>query len=63
MGLRSSFTKSTKDDTTQNSNLSIQELEFLLVVIKQISFKGEDVEMLYNIVSKIQQQHIQNQNK
>ena len=34
-----------------------KELEFLLVLIKDVTFKGEYVEMLYNIVDKIQKQH------
>jgi|TARA_R110000744_G_scaffold45687_2_gene101243 hypothetical protein len=61
MGLRDSFTKQ-KQENTQHSSLSKQELEFLLALIKQVTFKGEDVELLYNVVSKIQQQYI-NQNK
>tara|TARA_R110000782_G_scaffold186051_1_gene276094 strand:+ start:551 stop:742 length:192 start_codon:yes stop_codon:yes gene_type:complete len=63
MGLRRGFNKTTQGiDTTQDSNLTQQELEFLLVLIKQTTFKGESVELLYNIVHKIQQQHT-NQNK
>tara|TARA_R110000822_G_scaffold41309_1_gene112267 strand:+ start:398 stop:583 length:186 start_codon:yes stop_codon:yes gene_type:complete len=61
MGLRDSFNKQ-KQENTQDSSLSKQELEFLLALIKQVTFKGEDVELLYNVVSKIQQQYI-NQNK
>ena len=61
MGLRDSFTKQ-KQENTQHSSLSKQELEFLLALIKQVTFKGEDVELLYNVVSKIQQQYT-NQNK
>ena len=61
MGLRDNFKKQ-KEDKKEDSSLSKQELEFLLVLIKQVTFKGEDVELLYNVVSKIQQQHT-NQNK
>ena len=61
MGLRDSFNKQ-KQENTQDSSLSKQELEFLLALIKQVTFKGEDVELLYNVVNKIQQQYI-NQNK
>tara|TARA_R110000851_G_scaffold5572_1_gene22971 strand:- start:435 stop:620 length:186 start_codon:yes stop_codon:yes gene_type:complete len=61
MGLRDNFKKQ-KEDNKEHSSLSKQELEFLLVLIKQVTFKGEDVELLYNVVSKIQQQHT-NQNK
>ena len=39
-----------------DSNLTQKELEFLLVLIKEVNFKGEYVELLYNIVNKIQQQ-------
>ena len=39
-----------------DSNLTQIELEFLLVLIKEVNFKGEHVELLYNIVSKVQQQ-------
>ena len=62
MGMRDKLTNLKKDNTTQNSSLSKQELEFLLVLIKQVTFKGENVELLYNIVNKIQQQYI-NQDK
>tara|TARA_R110000796_G_scaffold26300_1_gene73194 strand:+ start:78 stop:266 length:189 start_codon:yes stop_codon:yes gene_type:complete len=61
MGLRDSFNKQ-KQENTQDSSLTKQELEFLLVLIKQVTFKGEDVELLYNVVNKIQQQYT-NQNK
>jgi len=62
MGIRDRLTNSKKNNITQDSSLSKQELEFLLVLIKQVSFKGENVEILYNIVNKIQQQYI-NQDK
>jgi hypothetical protein len=39
-----------------DSNLTQKELEFLLVLIKEVTFKGEHVELLYNIVTKVQQQ-------
>jgi len=39
-----------------DSNLTQTELEFLLVLIKEVNFKGEHVELLYNIVNKVQQQ-------
>lgn len=39
-----------------DSNLTQKELEFLLVLIKEVTFKGEHVELLYDIVTKVQQQ-------
>ena len=39
-----------------DSNLTQKELEFLLMLIKEVTFKGEHVELLYDIVTKVQQQ-------
>lgn len=38
--------------------LSKQEIEYLLLLIKDTNFKGEDVELLYNLVLKLQRQYI-----
>jgi len=38
--------------------LTKQEIEFLLVLIKQSSFQGESLESLYNLVLKLQQQYL-----
>jgi hypothetical protein len=38
--------------------LNKQELEFLLMLIKQSSFQGESLESLYNLVLKLQQQYL-----
>jgi len=38
-------------------SLSKKEIEFLLFLIKETTFKGQDVEMLYHLVYKLQQQH------
>lgn len=46
------------DKTQQDFSLTKQELEFLLVLIKEVTFKGENVELLYTIVNKIQQQYL-----
>ena len=40
------------------SALTKQEIEFLLVLIKQSSFQGESLESLYNLVLKLQQQYL-----
>lgn len=42
-------------DTNQ---LDKKEIEFVLLLIKQSTFKGEDVEAVYNAVLKLQNQYI-----
>jgi hypothetical protein len=37
--------------------LSKQEIELLLLIVKEASFKGEHVELIYNLVYKLQQQY------
>jgi hypothetical protein len=38
--------------------LEKQEIEFILFLIKNSQFKGEQVEIVYNTVYKLQQQYI-----
>jgi hypothetical protein len=54
-----------KPQQTQNNTnpapqneLNVKELEFLLLLIKQSDFKGEDVELIYNTVLKLQNQYL-----
>ena len=53
-------------ETTKGLGRSYQltqaELEVLLSLIKRSTFVGEDIENLYNLVSKLQQQHINQTN-
>lgn len=44
--------------TPSADQLSKQEIEFLLVLIKQSSFQGDSLENLYNLVLKLQQQYL-----
>jgi hypothetical protein len=44
--------------TVDPNALTKQELEFLLILIKQSSFQGESLESLYNLVLKLQQQYL-----
>jgi hypothetical protein len=44
--------------TVDPNALTNQELEFLLMLIKQSSFQGESLESLYNLVLKLQQQYL-----
>jgi hypothetical protein len=44
------------NDTTEK--LTREELQFLLSMIKQSTFQGEAIEMLYKLVIKLQNQYI-----
>ena len=43
--------------TPAPDQLNAQELEFLLLMLKQSTFKGEIVEVVYNLASKLQSQY------
>ena len=43
--------------------LNVRELEFLLLLIKTNVFRGEDVELVYNTVLKLQNQYVEKQQK
>jgi hypothetical protein len=54
---------SVKDDTiTTNDDLKSEELVYLLYILKETTFKGQDVEKVYNLILKLQNQYI-NKNK
>ena len=40
-----------------SDQLNLQELEFLLIMLKQSTFKGEMIETIYNLVIKLQSQY------
>jgi hypothetical protein len=40
-----------------NNSLTKDELEFLLIVLKRASFTGDQLETLFNIVIKLQNQY------
>ena len=46
-----------------DGKLTLPELEFLLLLIKNSTFKGEHVEMIYSAAIKLQQQYIELQPK
>lgn len=39
-------------------NLDKQEIEFILNTIKESNFKGEDLDILYKLVIKLQNQYV-----
>jgi hypothetical protein len=41
-----------------SNQLSKEEIELLLSLIKQTTFKGEHIEVLYNLVLKLQNQYL-----
>ena len=41
------------------NKLNKQELELLLIVLKNATIKGEQVELFYNLIIKLQNQHTQ----
>jgi len=48
-----------KKETTSSSQLTQQELEFILLLIKNSTFKGEQLEIIYNAAIKLQQQYLE----
>jgi uncharacterized protein Smg (DUF494 family) len=52
-----------KKEEEKNNQLTLQELEFLLFLIKNSTFKGEQVELIYTAAIKLQQQYLDLKNK
>jgi len=52
-----------KKEEEKSNQLSLQELEFLLFLIKNSTFKGEQVELIYTAAIKLQQQYLDLKNK
>lgn len=40
------------------SQLTKQEIEFLLILLKDVSVRGDQVETFYNIILKLQEQYL-----
>jgi hypothetical protein len=51
------ITKGKPEPQVDPNELNIQEIEFLLFAIKNANFKGEQLELLYNTVIKLQNQY------
>ena len=52
-----------KKEEEKSNQLTLQELEFLLFLIKNTTFKGEQVEFVYSTAVKLQQQYLDLKNK
>ena len=47
-----------QNNAGEDYSLNRHELEYLLLLIKDSTFKGEELEKLYNLVYKLQQQYL-----
>ena len=57
MGLLDKITSNPQPQEVPSNQLSQQEIEVLLSMIKRTTFLGEDLEPLYNLVVKLQNQY------
>lgn len=57
MSILDRITPKTTQPELNSNQLSIQEIEVLLSMIKRTNFLGEDIEPLYNLVIKLQSQY------
>jgi hypothetical protein len=59
MGLLDRITPKPTQPELAPNQLSIQEIEVLLSMVKRTNFLGEDIEPLYNLVVKLQSQYLE----
>jgi len=52
-------TNESKSQPLPTFNLTRKEIELLLIMIKESTFKGGEVEILYNIVLKLQKHYLE----
>ena len=58
MGIIDKITNKTYNNTPAPEQLNEKELECLLTLIKYSTFKGEDLELVYNTTLKLQNQYL-----
>ena len=58
MGLFDKVQNQQKTKPSPTDNLDKQEIEFILNTIKESNFKGEDLDILYKVVVKLQNQYV-----
>jgi hypothetical protein len=61
MGILQNFNNNDTKSVSQKEadfSLNKQEIELVLLLIKDCTFKGEQLENLYNVVYKLQQQYL-----
>lgn len=52
-------TAQNEENTLSPNQLTLKEIEILLSLIKRSTFLGEDIEPLYNMVIKLQNQYLE----
>jgi len=64
MGFKANSLQVQKDNRKQTSStedllLNKKDLEFLLGLVKNSTFKGEQIELIYNLTSKLQKAYLE----
>jgi len=59
MSILNKIISNKNNEVIDPNKLNKQELELLLIVIKNATIKGEQVEAFYNLIIKLQNQHTQ----
>lgn len=63
MGILDIINKSKQPEVLNPNDLNLQELEFLLNTLKNSTIRGEQVELFYGLVIKLQNQYLGLTNK
>ena len=65
MGLADKFIKREPEPPVivNNNSLTIEELDYVLRLLKTTTIQGDQVEMFYNLVIKLQNQYIEHTKK
>lgn len=58
MSLLNKITQGSSSPKEEDFSLEKHEIEFILLLLKDSTFKGAHVEILYNIAYKLQQQYL-----
>ena len=58
MGILDKITQGSSSQKEEDFSLEKHEIEFILLMLKESTFKGEYVEVLYDIAYKLQQQYL-----
>jgi len=59
MSIISKITGQPSTTTVDVNQLSLEELEFVLTALKDVTITGSQVEMFYNLVVKLQNQYVE----
>lgn len=64
MGLADKFIKRQPEPVlASNNTLTVEELDYILRVLKTATVQGDQVEMFYNLVIKLQNQYVEQSKK